>query len=233
MVDVARNAGRRPDAEPSPRARGRETLSTLKPSGRRSAKLGEGNPPDPDQAGGKPVSCFGCRWHVSGRHLSLRSGAGCIGSAGRRLLGVEVTGCRARRRRRVGQSVEQPVDRVLVALDGGAFLVGERDLDEHPLQPVLGLEQLRLAGWLGDVEVAAGARHPVRALLEEAVGAVAVPEVVELERLRRCRPAPLVIASRSRSDLDRADVAREVAGVGVGLGQGDRGDPRVVLGGLR
>ncbi len=53
---------------------------------------------------------------------------------------------------------------------------------EHPLQPVLGFEQLRLRGLFGEVEVAAGARHPVRALLEEAVAAVAVPEVVELER---------------------------------------------------
>ena len=120
----------------------------------------------------------------------------------------------------------------MVAFDGGALVVGERDLHEHPLQPVLGFEQLRLARGFRDVEVAAGARHPVRALLEEAVGAVAVPEVVELERI----PGP----GRAGGDrvaveqhLDRANVPREVTGVVVGLRQGDGGDPRVVLGGVR
>lgn len=62
----------------------------------------------------------------------------------------------------VGEEIDEAHDRGLVALDGGSLVVVERDLDEHPLHAVLGFEQLRLAGWFGDVEVAAGACHPVR-----------------------------------------------------------------------
>jgi hypothetical protein len=51
------------------------------------------------------------------------------------------------------------------------------------LQVVLGLEELGLGGALRGVEVAAGAGHAVWALLEEAVGAPAVPEVVVLPGL--------------------------------------------------
>jgi len=54
----------------------------------------------------------------------------------------------------VGEQVDQAVDRLLVAFDGGALVIGERDCDEHPLQPVLCLEQLRLAGGFREVEVA-------------------------------------------------------------------------------
>jgi hypothetical protein len=32
----------------------------------------------------------------------------------------------------------------LIAANCGALLIGRRDLDEHPLQPVLGFEELRL-----------------------------------------------------------------------------------------
>jgi len=60
---------------------------------------------------------------------------------------------------------------------------GEWDGGEHPLQVVFGLEQLRFGGAFRGVEVAAGAGHPVLALLEEAVAAVGVPEVVVLPRL--------------------------------------------------
>ncbi|MGO9954618.1 MAG: hypothetical protein ACLP50_01320 [Solirubrobacteraceae bacterium] len=74
---------------------------------------------------------------------------------------------------------------MLIALNGRAFVFGKRDLDQYPLDPVFGLEQLGFAGGIGEAEAAAGARHPVRALLEEAVGAVAVPEVVELKRPAR------------------------------------------------
>jgi hypothetical protein len=69
-------------------------------------------------------------------------------------------------------------------------------------------------------------------LLEEAVGAVAVSKAVELKR-----PALgcLTVGDRVAIEehLDRADVPREVAGIGVGLGELGRGDPRVVLGGVR
>ena len=56
-----------------------------------------------------------------------------------------------------------------------------------------------------------------------------MPEVVELER---AAAAGLAVGDRVAVEehLDRADVAGEVAGVGVGLGQRERGDPRVVLG---
>ena len=59
-----------------------------------------------------------------------------------------------------------------------------------------------------------------------------MPEVVELER---SAAGGLAVGDRVavEQDLDRADVSREVPGVGVGLGQGGRGDPRVVLGGVR
>jgi hypothetical protein len=50
---------------------------------------------------------------------------------------------------RVGEQVDQTVDHLLVAFDGGALGVRERDLDEHPLQPVHRVEQLRRAGLLG------------------------------------------------------------------------------------
>jgi hypothetical protein len=55
-----------------------------------------------------------------------------------------------------------------------------------------------------------------------------VPEVVELERSAvACVAVGDCVAVEE--DLDRADVAGEVAGVGVGLGELGRGDPRVVL----
>ena len=117
-------------------------------------------------------------------------------------------------------------------VDGRALVVGERDGGEHPLQVVLGLEQLGLGGAFGGVEVAAGAGHPVLALLEEAVAAPAVPEVVVLPGL--------AVAGRAGGDgvavdqdLDGAEVAGEVAGLGVGLGQRVRADLGVVLGGGR
>jgi hypothetical protein len=80
-------------------------------------------------------------------------------------------------------------------VDGGAFVVGERDGGAHALQVVLGLEQLGFSGVFRGVEIAAGASHSVRALLEEAVGAPAVAEVVVLPGFsgggRTCPPAGL------------------------------------------
>lgn len=75
-------------------------------------------------------------------------------------------------------------------VDGGAFLVGEQDAGEHALEVAAGLEQLGFGGVLRSVVIATGARHPVRALLEEAVGAPAAAEVVVLPRLARRRPRP-------------------------------------------
>jgi hypothetical protein len=72
-----------------------------------------------------------------------------------------------------------------------------------------------LGGVLGGVEVAAGAGHAVRALLEEAVGAPAVAQVVVLPWLAvSCSAGGDGVTVKE--DLDGADVAGEVAGVGVG-----------------
>jgi hypothetical protein len=88
-----------------------------------------------------------------------------------------------RRGRDVGESLEELVESCLAVIDGGALVVGEWDVDQHALQVVFGFEQLAFAGRFRGVEVAAGAGHAVWALFEEAVGAVAVPEVVMLPRL--------------------------------------------------
>ncbi|MGB0094959.1 MAG: hypothetical protein WBP81_20795 [Solirubrobacteraceae bacterium] len=82
---------------------------------------------------------------------------------------ADLTPCRTGWRGDVCEQVDQPHDGVLIALNGRPFVVGERDLDQHPLDAVFGFERLRFAGGLRHVEVAAGARHPVRAPLEEAV----------------------------------------------------------------
>ena len=71
----------------------------------------------------------------------------------------------------------------LTVFDGGLFVVGERDADEHALEVRFRLQELTFAGLLGDVEVAPGAGHPVRALLEERVAAETVAEVVVLPGL--------------------------------------------------
>jgi hypothetical protein len=61
------------------------------------------------------------------------------------------------------------------------------------------------------------------ALLEEAVGAVSVAEVVVLPRLAG-RGGAGGDGVAVEENLDGADIASEVPGVGVGLGQGVRGD---------
>ena len=117
-------------------------------------------------------------------------------------------------------------------VDGCAFVVGERDGGAHALQVVLGFEQLGLGGSFRRVEIATGARHSVRALFEEAVGAPAVAEVVVLPGFSgggRAGGDGVAVDE----DLDGADVAGEVPGFGVGLGQCVRGDLGVVLGGVR
>lgn len=85
---------------------------------------------------------------------------------------------------------------------------------------------------LGDVEVAPGAGHPVRALLEERVAAETVAEVVVLPELPGGGGAVGDCVSVDE-DFDGANVAGEVAGVVVGLGERVRGDLGVVLGRFR
>jgi hypothetical protein len=72
----------------------------------------------------------------------------------------------------------------------------------------------------------------VRALLEEAVRAVAVAKIEVLPR-RAARGRAVLDGIPIDQDLDDAQVARKVAGVGVGLGQPRRRDRGVVLGRLR
>jgi hypothetical protein len=62
---------------------------------------------------------------------------------------VDLTGRGPGRCGDVGEEVDEAHDRVVIVFNGGALVVGERDLDEHPLQPVFGFEQLRLTGGLG------------------------------------------------------------------------------------
>jgi len=123
----------------------------------------------------------------------------------------------------------QPARRRAISSLRSPLVVGEGDGGEHALQVVLGLQQQRLGGVFGRVEVALGAGHPVRALLEEGVAAVPVPEVVVLPWLPGGR-GPVLGGLPIDEDLDGADVALEVAGVAVGPGEGVRGDLRVVLG---
>jgi hypothetical protein len=69
--------------------------------------------------------------------------------------------------------------RVAVAFEGGAFVVGEVEALQHLLDTLFDSQQLPGAGFLGQVEGATGAGQPVRALGEEVVGTVAVAEVVQ------------------------------------------------------
>jgi hypothetical protein len=66
--------------------------------------------------------------------------------------------------------------------DRGTLAVRERDLDQHALQVALRLQQLRLTGVFGNVEVAARAGHAVWALLEEAVAAISMAKIEVLPR---------------------------------------------------
>ena len=123
---------------------------------------------------------------------------------------------------------EQAIDGGLTVLDCGALVVREWDLNEHALQVCLRLEQLNLRRVLWQVEVAPSTGHPVAALLEEVVGAVAVTEVEVLPGLALSRGAgPNRVAIDE--DLDGSYVARKVTGVLVGLGQLGRADSHVVL----
>jgi hypothetical protein len=69
----------------------------------------------------------------------------------------ELAGCRAGRGGNVGQAALQVFDGRRAVLDGDAFTVRERNLQEHPLEAAPGLEQLRRGGLLGHVEVVSGA----------------------------------------------------------------------------
>ena len=77
-------------------------------------------------------------------------------------------------------------------------------------------------------EIAAGAGHAVRALLKERVGAVPVCEIEVLPRFAGSGSTSLDSVAIDQ-DLDGADIAREIAGIVIGLRQRGRRDLRVVL----
>ncbi|MET9142258.1 hypothetical protein [Streptomyces sp. NPDC004042] len=98
----------------------------------------------------------------------------------------DLAGRRAGRSGDIGQAREELVQGGPAVIVGQAFVVGQRDGDEHALEIAFGLKDLTLGGALRGGEVALGARHAVLALLEEGAGAVAVAEVVVLPRLTGC-----------------------------------------------
>ena len=59
------------------------------------------------------------------------------------------TRCGSGRGGDVDEAFQQLVERGLAVVDGGAFVVGEGDVREHPLKVVLGLQQLALGGAFG------------------------------------------------------------------------------------
>jgi hypothetical protein len=109
----------------------------------------------------------------------------------------------------VREAFQEPVERGLAIVDGGLFVVGQRDRCPHALEIVLRLDELGFAGVFRRVEVAAGAGHAVRALLEAGVGAPALAEVEVLPGLTR-RGGAGGDRVAVNQDLDRADVAGEV-----------------------
>ena len=144
----------------------------------------------------------------------------------------EVARGRPRRRRDVGKLREQPLVRGDPILDRRPLLVRERDLLAQPQQVGFAFQQLRCRRAFRPIEGALGAGHAVRALVEEVVGAVAVPEVVEPPRLaRRRRPVPDGVPVEEQ--FDGAQITAEIARVLVGPGKLGRRDAGVVLRGGR
>lgn len=63
--------------------------------------------------------------------------------------------------RDIDESLQELVEGCLAVIDRGLLLIGERDVGQHRLQIVPGLQQLSLGGCFRGVEVAAGASHPM------------------------------------------------------------------------
>lgn len=103
-------------------------------------------------------------------------------------------------------------------LHGGALLLRERDflLEAEQVRPPF--QELRGHRFLRAVERAFRAGHPMRALVEEVVGAVAVPQVVEAPGCaRRGRPSPHRCLVNEH--LHTPDIPAKVVGIGIGAGQ--------------
>ena len=111
----------------------------------------------------------------------------------------------------------ETIDGVEVTVDSGAFILSEWDLLDEAQDVVLGVEKLCERGFAGAIEVASCAGHAMRALLEELVGAQAMAEVVVAPRL--AVGDGLLQGVRVDQHVDGAQVAFEVAGVGVDRGR--------------
>lgn len=103
----------------------------------------------------------------------------------------------------------------------------ERDLLAHSQEVRFPLQQLSTARVLRGIEPALGARHPMRALVKEVVGAVAVAQIVELPRLFGGLPTQNKLPINQ--NLDRAHIAREIAGITERLRQLRGADIQVML----
>ena len=146
---------------------------------------------------------------------------GCAGAEfGRRGAGRGGDACES-----FGESGES----LVVALEGGAFVVGEVDGFEHPVDAVLDGQHLAGAALFREVERTAGAGQPVGAFGEEVVGAVALAEVVVLPGLT-VRGGAGQDGVAVDQDFDGAQVAGEVVGFPVGGGEGALQDRGVVPG---
>ncbi len=113
-------------------------------------------------------------------------------------------------------------------LNSAQLILIQWNLLSQSEQVRFGLDALCLAGFLGDVEVAARASHPMWALVEEVIGAIAVTEVLEF---------PWLIGWSSASNgilvdenLDCSQVSGEVSSILVGLCEFRRCDLCVMAG---
>src|SRR5438045_1236906 len=92
-------------------------------------------------------------------------------------------GCATRRGKLVWcwrglQTRQQPIDRRDVAVNRCAFVVSQRYLLQHPHHVRFGADEVGPRRLPRDIEVAARTGHPMRALIEELVGAEPVAKII-------------------------------------------------------
>jgi hypothetical protein len=140
---------------------------------------------------------------------------------------LKLTRSRSCRCRNIGQLSEEAFHCVNAIIYCGDLCVAERNVLPEVHEVRLALQQLRPRGLLGPIEGALCTSHPVWALVEEIVRAVAVSEIVELPWLVRRSPAPhhLLIDEH----FNRTQVPFEVPSIGIGLCQFRWRDLCVVL----
>src|SRR5439155_27192476 len=142
----------------------------------------------------------------------------CQGDEGGR--GTELLRSGPGRGRDVGKPSDECGDRVAVAFEGGAFVVGEVELLKHRVDSFFDGQELASMAGFGQVERAPGTGEPVRAFGEEVVAAVALAQVVVLPGLTAAGGGAGEDDVAVDENLDGAHVAGEVVGLAVGRGQG-------------